>query len=95
MSTYAIVYLESITDPSRLTEYRRIGVPTLQESGAKVLVRNGKFEVKEGPMPQGVVMLEFPSMEAANTWYHSPKYQEALQHRFAGAVCRVVFVEGV
>lgn len=95
MSAYVIVFLDSITDPARLIEYRRIGVPSLQQFNAKILIRNGKFETLEGTAPQSVVMLEFPTMDAARAWYNSPVYQEALQHRFAAASCRVVLVEGV
>lgn len=94
MSAYVIVYLENVSDPAALDEYRRLGVPTLQQAGAKVLVRYGRFEAPEGPTPKGVVMLEFPTLEAAQAWYHSPTYQNALQHRLRGATCRVVMVEG-
>lgn len=95
MSAYVIVYLESVSDSSKMDEYRRLGVPTLQKAGAKVRVRNGKFEVPEGDKPQAVVMLEFPSLDEAKAWYHSPDYQEALKLRQAGSCCRVVMVEGV
>ena len=95
MSVYMIVYLESITDATELAEYRRIGVPTLAASKAKFLVRNGRFEMLEGPAPQSVLMLEFPTMADAKEWYESPQYQEALQHRYAGATCRALFVEGL
>ena len=95
MSVYMIVYLEAVTDPAELAEYRRIGVPTLEASKAKFLVRNGRFEMLEGPAPQGVLMLEFPTMADAKEWYESPRYQEALQHRYKGATCRALLVEGV
>ena len=95
MSAYMIVFLESVTDPAELAEYRRIGLPTLEDSKARFLVRNGKFEMIEGSAPQGVLMLEFPTMADAKQWYYSPRYQEALQHRYAGARCRALLVEGV
>jgi uncharacterized protein (DUF1330 family) len=95
VSAYMIVYLESVTDPVELAEYRRIGVPTLEASKAKFLVRNGRFEMLEGSAPQGVLMLEFPTMADAKEWYDSPRYQEALQHRYKGARCRALLVEGV
>jgi uncharacterized protein (DUF1330 family) len=95
MSAYFIVYTESVTDLEELKEYRRIALPVLQKSKAIIRVRNGKFESLEGAAPQGVVMLEFPTMEDARSWYHSPEYKEALKHRFLGANCRVVLVEGV
>jgi uncharacterized protein (DUF1330 family) len=95
MSAYLIVYIEAVTDPARLAEYRRIAGPTLQPHGAEFRVRNGKFETLEGAPPQAVIMLEFPSMQAAKTWYESPQYQEALEHRHAGARCHAVLVESV
>jgi len=95
MSAYMIVFLDSVTDPGELAEYRRIGVPTLQAAGAKFLVRSGQFETLEGAPPQHVVVLEFASMSDAHAWYDSPRYQEALQHRHAGAKCRALLVEGL
>lgn len=95
MSAYVIVYLEGVSDAAKMTEYRRLGVPTLKKFGAKTRVLNGKMDVPEGSAPQAVVMLEFPSLQDAQTWYRSPEYQEALQHRLAGARCTVVMVEGV
>ena len=95
MSAYMIVFLDSITDPAELAEYRRIGLPTLEAAKVKFLVRNGRFEVLEGEPPQAVMMLEFASMSDARAWYDSPLYQEALQHRFKGARCRALLVEGV
>jgi uncharacterized protein (DUF1330 family) len=97
MSAYFIVYTESVANPEELKEYRRMAIPLLQSAGFKgtVRVRNGNFESLEGPAPQGVVMLEFPTMQDCKDWYHSPAYQEAIKHRFLGANCRVVLVEGV
>ncbi len=95
MSAYVIVYLEGVTDAAKMAEYRRIGVPTLKQFGAKTRVMNGEMMVPEGQKPQAVVMLEFPSLAQAKTWYHSPEYQQALQHRLAGSKCTVVMVEGV
>jgi uncharacterized protein (DUF1330 family) len=90
-----IVFLESVSDEAELAEYRRIGVPTIAASKAKFLVRSTRFEMLEGEAPHGVVMLEFPTMADAHVWYESPQYQEALRHRYAGAKCRALFVEGV
>ena len=49
----------------------------------------------EGEAPDGVVMLEFPTVEDAKAWYFSPGYQAAAQHRKKGANYRVILVEGV
>jgi uncharacterized protein (DUF1330 family) len=34
-------------------------------------------------------------MTAARSWYDSPAYQTAVQHRLKGADYRVIFVEGL
>ncbi|SDA36969.1 DUF1330 domain-containing protein, partial [Sphingomonas sp. NFR15] len=45
--------------------------------------------------PDGVVVLEFPSVEEARAWYQSPGYQAALQHRLKATTYRVIITEGV
>lgn len=95
MSAYFIVYMDGLDDPARLDEYRKIAGPTLKTSKGKILIRNGKFEALEGPSPKQVIMMEFPTMDDAKAWYHSPAYQEALKIRLECAQCRVMLVEGV
>ena len=46
----------------------------------------GKFEA--------AVILGFPDMQAARTWYHSEAYQTVVQHRFKGAKFRAFLTEG-
>jgi uncharacterized protein (DUF1330 family) len=94
MPAYVIVQIDSITDPERLRQYRRIGGPSLEACGAEVIAINRPFETLEGAAPQAVVMLRFPTVAAAKAWYDSPLYQSALPHRLAGASCRALIVEG-
>jgi len=54
----------------------------------------GKTEALEGDAPDGIVVLEFPTMEQARAWYDSPVYQEALPHRLKAARHRAFIVEG-
>jgi uncharacterized protein (DUF1330 family) len=55
----------------------------------------GRQEVLEGAAVEGVAILEFPTFDEAKTWYDSPAYRAAREHRFKGADYRVVIVEGV
>ena len=57
---------------------------TLSGHPVKVLAAYGRQEVVEGPEVEGVVILEFPSFEAAKAWYDSPAYREVREHRFRG-----------
>lgn len=94
MSAYVVVLVEKITNPEEIDEYRRIGKPSMMTHKPEVLVLAQPAETLEGtPVEGGVVMLRFPTMKAAKDWYNSPDYQEALQHRFAGAKCHAVLVD--
>ena len=68
-------------------------VPTLHPNLPALYRR--KVEALEGPAPQGTVILEFPSLEAARAWYESPAYREASLQRKKAGEFRVLFVEGL
>jgi uncharacterized protein (DUF1330 family) len=59
------------------------------------LVVYGATEAVEGEAPDGVVILQFPTVEDAKNWYYSPEYQAATQLRKKGADYRVVIVQGI
>ena len=59
-----------------------------------VLSAYGRIEVFEGPSPEGVVLVSFPTFEQAKNWYHSEAYQAVAQHRHKGATCRGFVIEG-
>ena len=67
----------------------------VQKYKMKPLVVYGAMETFEGDAPDGIVMLEFPTMEDARSWYDSPEYQAATEHRKKGANYRVTLVEGL
>ena len=95
MAAFVIVVLEETTDPKELGEYRRIGVPSLKDTNVRFRVRPGQvLDVLEGAPVDAVVLLEFPTLEEAKSWYYSPVYQEALTHRRAGAKCHAFMVQG-
>ena len=94
MSAYVIVEV-TVTDPQLFAEYGK-GVPgTIAAYGGKYLVRGGKTESREGGWaPNRVVVLEFPSMERARTWYESAEYKPLLALRLKAAQAKMIFVEG-
>jgi uncharacterized protein (DUF1330 family) len=55
------------------------------------------METLEGatPLPSGVVVLEFPSMEQARAWYRDPDYAPLIKLRQGGSDVELVLVEGV
>jgi uncharacterized protein (DUF1330 family) len=95
MKGYMVFTREKTTDPAELAAYfEKVGA-TFAGHEVKVLARYGKHEVLEGEATEGVVIVEFPSVEAAKAWYQSPAYTEVRKHREAGSVYRAILVEGV
>ena len=95
MPTYVVFTRESTKDAAEMKTYSQKVGPTLAGHPIKVLAAYGKQEVLEGPPVEGVVILEFPSIQAAKAWYNSPAYREVREHRFRGAEYRAVIVEGL
>ncbi len=95
MTAYALFILEHVKDKEAFDEYHRVGRPARAGHPLKALAYYGKHDVLEGKEAEGVVLFEFPSMEAAHAWYDSPAYQAALPLRLKSAECRVIFFEGV
>jgi uncharacterized protein (DUF1330 family) len=95
MTAYCIVY-ERVDDPNTFEEYRRQVLPTIQAHQGRFLVRGGTFTALEGDMPyQRIAMLEFPSREVAEGWYHSPEYQRILPLRQRSSNCQFILVDGI
>ena len=95
MSTYFVFTRESTQDQQELDIYMEKVGETLTGHSFNLLAAYGDQETLEGESPQGTVIIEFPSKEAAHAWYDSPHYQEVAKHRFKGARYRAVLVEGV
>lgn len=100
MTAYIIVYRETpVRDQDKIAEYsrrNRENAADFQERfGIHPLVVYGGSEAPEGTNPDGVVLLQFPTIEDARAWYESSAYQEALAFRKDAADWRVVIVEGL
>jgi uncharacterized protein (DUF1330 family) len=95
MAAYVIFIREVTFDKAELDAYAAAAPASLEGVPIKFLAAYGRQEALEGPTPEGVAIAEFPSMEAARSWYDSPAYQAAVQHRFKGAIYRGLIVEGL
>lgn len=95
MAAYAIFIRESTKDPAEMQIYASKAGASLAGHAMKVLAAYGKQEALEGAPADGVMILEFPTMEAAKAWYDSPAYREAREHRFKGADYVALLVQGV
>lgn len=63
--------------------------------GIKPLSVYGFLDTLEGKEADGVVLLEFPTIEDARGWYESPEYQSAMADRKMAASYRAILFEGI
>ena len=93
-SAYLIANVD-VHDPVQYEEYKKLSTLAMKANGAEVCIRGGQVEVMEGDWaPSRVVMLKFPSMDAARAFYTSPEYKAAIQARQGIADMRMIIVEG-
>jgi len=91
---HIIAYVD-VTDPQQYEQYKVLSSRAMQAHGAEVLVRGGKTEPLEGEWaPTRVVVLKFPSYEAAKAFYASEEYLAARQSREHAAKMNMIVVEG-
>jgi len=96
MPAYVLFIREGqIRNPLEMQAYERIAREAPPDPKLTPLVLYGAMESLEGEAPDGVVILQFPTVEDAETWYHSPGYQAAVPHRKEGANYRAFIVEGL
>jgi uncharacterized protein (DUF1330 family) len=94
-SAYIIAHVE-VSNPEQYEDYKKLSSEAMRVHGAEVCVRGGKVEVLEGDWnPQRVVVLKFPSVEAAKKFNASAEYDKARRSRQGAAVMRMIVVEGV
>lgn len=83
-----------VTDVDGYKAYVAANAEAFRKFGAKFLIRGGQSEPVEGKLRSRVVVIEFPSYEAALTCYRSPEYQKAKALRIGKGVGEIVVVEG-
>ena len=95
MVAYVIVMREEpIHTPEEMAEYARKTQTIPPDPKMQLRILYGAMTPLEGDPPDGVAMLEFPTVEDAKAWYYSEGYQDAAKHRLAAARHRAMIIEG-
>lgn len=93
MAAY-IIFTEDVHDPEALQAYAAKAVPSVLQYGGVPRIASNATEVVEGEWHgQQTVMIEFESVEAAQTWYNSPEYQAVIGERHAAASSNAAIFE--
>ena len=94
MAAY-VIGAGTLIDPAGFGEYRaRVGAVIARYGGRYVAA--GPAEAVEGEFrPDGVAIIEFPSMEHARAWYDAAESQELKALRQRSTRPSILFVEGL
>jgi uncharacterized protein (DUF1330 family) len=95
MAAYALAHLRATAPHAEVLEYMRKIQATLDPHSGRFIVHGGAIDVREGSWPGVLVMIEFPDMGAARSWYESAAYQAILPLRTRHTVSDTILVEGV
>ena len=95
MNYYAVATID-FTNTDWVMEYLQKVTPMVERVGGKYLARTPEFELVEGdgPIPQTTLIIEFPSKEAAQSFYDSDEYQPYKTSRQNGSVGNFFLVAG-
>jgi uncharacterized protein (DUF1330 family) len=92
---YAVAELD-VTDPAWVADYVSEVTPMVERYGGRYLARSVQVERIEGEQqaPQVVLLIEWPSREAADAFYESEEYRPHREARRRGARNRFLIVSG-
>lgn len=95
MPGYFIAFVD-VTDPEKYKNYTALTPAAIDAHGGAFVVRGGTCAAVEGPEEsRRVVVIKFPSVEAAHAFWESPEYARAKQERVGAATMHAMIVEGV
>jgi len=83
----------TVTDEEAYGKYAKLAGPAIEKHGGYFIARAGRYVQLEGKDRPRNVVARFPSVEAAESCYHSAEYQEALSHARGAAERELLIVE--
>ncbi len=92
MSAYIIAEVEW-TEADCIEEYSQLAYPTVIAAGGRFLAAGPAKALEGGWQPNLLVVIEFPTAEAATTWLESPEYRPARQVRLKSAKTNMILLE--
>ncbi|RLP93529.1 DUF1330 domain-containing protein [Micromonospora sp. BL4] len=95
MTAYALAHLRKAPVHADVLEYLERIQSTLTPFEGRFIVHGGIIDVLEGDWPGDVVIIEFPDLAKARSWYRSGAYQEIKTLRTRHLAGEVILVAGV
>ena len=96
MSAYMVIRAR-IDNPEAFARYTQVVPALLKKYGGSYRVMGGKITVLEGHWPAGwtTVISEWPDKAAAEKFWHSADYQQAIELRKNTGEFEVILVDGI
>lgn len=85
------------TDPAKFGTYVPPALEAVARYGGRLLAAGGggNMEALDGaPLPERMVLIEFPDADAVRRWYRSAEYQAVLPIRLASTQGCVFLIDG-
>ncbi|GAA3044268.1 DUF1330 domain-containing protein [Streptomyces glomeratus] len=95
MAAYVIAHLQEAAPHLEIAEYLERITATFEPYGGRFLVHATQHEVKEGGWPGDVVVVGFPGVAEARSWWDSPAYREIAPLRSRHVKSDIILVAGV
>lgn len=76
--------------------YRSRAATSIQQHGGRYLVRGGLIDALEGSwVPTTIIVVEFPDIERARSWYQDREYAAALAFRDDALSRNLILLDGI
>ncbi|WP_433570256.1 DUF1330 domain-containing protein [Streptomyces sp. CA-251247] len=95
MPAYGFAHLRSRRNHPDIIEYLERIQTTLDPFAGRFVIHGPPVDVVEGTWPGSMVLIEFPSLAEARSWYDSPAYRAILRLRTDHIEGDLVLIEGV
>jgi uncharacterized protein (DUF1330 family) len=96
MAAYCIFDITEIHDEQKMAEYRDGVIATVAQFSGRYIVIGGTVDLLEGAhKPVFPVIIEFPSLAQAHSWYESEEYGPLREARRSATSSSAYFVAGI
>lgn len=95
MPAFALAHLHDVDFCQDIVTYLQRIDETLRPFGGRFRIHGAGAEVLEGSLQGDIVVIEFPDLDRARSWYRAPAYQAILPLRTRHSRGFVVLLDGV
>lgn len=92
---YWVIRCQELVDEAAMQKYGAAWPEIAEKYNARFIAGTSRMLVTEGPAVGRIIVVEFPSYQAALDCYHSPEYQQAKEYAHQAMERTFAILEGV